>query len=65
MDIDVMVKDRVHYLVEVKLSVDRYDVWASNKKYELYGQLNNVEVKKIIVTFYVDERALEVEIIYR
>ncbi len=59
-EVDVVVKDRVHHLIEVKSSVDAYDVWAFNRKCELYRQVNKVKVRKHMVTCYANERSKEV-----
>ncbi len=59
-EIDVVVKDEVHYLIEAKSSIDPYDVWAFNRKCEFYRELNRVKVRKFMVTCYADERSLEV-----
>ncbi len=59
-EIDVVVKDNVHYLIEIKSSVDQYDVWAFNRKCELYRELNKVEVRKLVVTCFADDKSMEV-----
>ena len=59
-ELDVVVRDRVHHLIEVKSSVDAYDVWAFNRKCEFYRELKGVEVRKLIVTCYADDKAREV-----
>lgn len=50
----------MHHLIEVKSSVDAYDVWAFNRKCEFYRGHKKVEVKKLIVTCYADYKAHEV-----
>ena len=57
-EIDVVVRDDTHYLIEVKSSVDMYDVYVFNRKCDLYiEKVKPPKVKKLIVTFYPDEKA--------
>ncbi|RLE86741.1 MAG: hypothetical protein DRN04_19080 [Thermoprotei archaeon] len=58
-EIDIIVKDNIHRLIEVKSSVDPYDIWAFNRKCNFYKELNKVNVRKIIVTCYAEDRAKE------
>ncbi|AEM39055.1 protein of unknown function DUF1626 [Pyrolobus fumarii 1A] len=71
-EVDVVVKDDTHYLVEVKSSVSVADVKVFNEKCKLYQKVvKPPKTKKIIVTCYADDRAreaakaLDVEIITR
>ncbi len=57
-EIDVVVRDDTHYLIEVKSSVDHYDVYLFNRKCEFYAErVKPPRLKKLVVTFYADERA--------
>ncbi len=57
-EIDIIVKDNIHYLIEVKSSVDTYDVLSFNRKCMFYTSKTGIEnVRKLIVTFYIDDRA--------
>ncbi len=59
-EIDVAVKDDTHHLIEVKSSVDFYNVYVFNRKCELYMKtVKPVRVKRLLVTFFIDDRALE------
>ena len=56
-EIDIIVKDNIHHLIEVKSSVDPYDIWAFDRKCNFYRELNKINVRKIIITCYAEERA--------
>ena len=58
-EIDIIIKDNIHHLIEVKSSVDPYDVWAFDRKCNFYREFNKVNVRKIIITCYAEERAKE------
>ena len=58
-EIDIIVKDNIHHLIEVKSSVDPYDIWAFDRKCNFYRELNKVNVRKIIITCYAEDRAKE------
>ncbi len=69
-EIDVVVRDDTHYLIEVKSSLDRYDVYVFNRKCEFYARrVKPPRVKKLMVTFFADPgveqeaRALGVEVV--
>ncbi|MEN3048102.1 MAG: DUF3782 domain-containing protein [Candidatus Caldarchaeales archaeon] len=55
---DVLVRDREHLLVEVKSSVSRGDVIELKRIAELYERETGVRLKLVIVSPFVDERAL-------
>ncbi|AEM39027.1 protein of unknown function DUF1626 [Pyrolobus fumarii 1A] len=58
-EIDVVVKNDTHYLIEVKSSIDVYDVYVFNRKCELYTKrVKPPKVKKLMVTFYADDKAV-------
>jgi len=63
-DLDIVVKDGVHYLVEVKSSTTAGDVILFNRKCELYAELNKVPIKKLIITCYADDKAREAAAVY-
>ncbi|MCS7117350.1 MAG: DUF3782 domain-containing protein [Thaumarchaeota archaeon] len=56
---DVLVRDREHLLVEVKSSVSKGDVIELKRISELYERETGVRPKLVIVSPFVDERALE------
>ncbi len=59
-EIDVVVKDDVHYLVEVKSSVDVYDVRVFNDKCRFYEKVTGAKkTRKLMITYYVDPKARE------
>ncbi len=59
-EIDVIVKDNVHYLVEVRSSVSVGDVLVFDKICNLYTEKTGIEsVKKVMITYYIREKALE------
>ncbi|RLF22136.1 MAG: hypothetical protein DRN15_09805 [Thermoprotei archaeon] len=59
-EIDVVVKDQKHLLIEVKSSASVNDVAIFNKKCELYKKIKGVtEVEKYLVTCFIDEKAKE------
>lgn len=58
-EVDVAVKDSEHILIEVKSSVSRGDVAVFRRIGELYEKVNRVKPRLIMVSPYVDPRALE------
>ncbi|MCS7094729.1 MAG: DUF3782 domain-containing protein [Thaumarchaeota archaeon] len=56
---DVLVRDREHLLVEVKSSVSRGDVIELKRIAELYERETGVRPKLVIVSPFVDEKAME------
>jgi hypothetical protein len=71
-EIDVVVKDDTHYLIEIKSSTSAADVRVFNEKCKLYQKVvKPPKARKVIVTCYADDkareaaRALDVEIIAR
>ncbi len=58
-EIDVVVKDDTHYLVEVKSSVSMGDVYVFNRKCEFYTRrVKPKKIRKLMVTFYADDKAV-------
>jgi len=58
-DVDIVVKDGSHILVEVKSSVSRGDVAEFWRIGRLYERVNGVKPRLVIVSPYVDDRAME------
>ena len=58
-DIDVAIVNAKHILIEVKSSVSRGDVGTFIKTASLYKRVLNVEPELVIVSPFVDERALK------
>jgi len=58
-EVDVVVKDSVHILIEVKSRVDRGDVFELVNKAKLYERVEGVKPKLVIVAGYVDKGAYE------
>jgi len=58
-EVDVVVKDSVHILIEVKSRVDRGDVIELVNKAKLYERVEGVKPRLAIVAGYVDESAYE------
>ena len=57
---DLIIKDRVHYLVEVKSSASKGDVAELYRIGILYERETNVKPQLVIVTCFIDERAKRV-----
>ncbi len=58
-EIDVVVKNDTHYLIEVKSSIDAYDVYIFDRKCGFYAKrVKPPKVKKLMVTFYADDKAV-------
>ncbi len=58
-DVDLVVKDGEHILIEVKSSVDRGDVLELKRISELYERVTGVKPRLVIVTPYARDRAIE------
>ncbi len=56
-EIDLVVRDKEHVLVEVKASIDRSDVLELKKIGELYEKVTGVKPRLVIVTPYARNRA--------
>ncbi len=57
-EIDVVVKDDTHYLIELKSSISAYDVYMFYHKCEFYTKkVKPKKTEKIIVTYWADEEA--------
>ncbi len=59
-DIDLVIRDDIHILVEVKSSVSRADVYELWKIGQLYERLKTVKPKLAIVSPYIDEDAKKI-----
>ena len=58
-DVDLVIKDNIHILVEVKASASRGDVAEFWRIGKLYEEVNGVKPRLIIITPYIDEKAKE------
>lgn len=58
-EIDVVIKDNIHVLVEVKSRVDRSDVAELYRIGQLYEKLKGVKPVLVIISGYTEPRALE------
>ena len=58
-DIDVVVRDGEHVLIEVKSNVDKSDVSILLRKGQLYEKVKGVKPKLAVVSPYVDKKAME------
>ena len=56
-EIDLLVRDREHILVEIKSSVSMGDVAELLRIGQLYEEENGIKPKLVIVSPYVDDRA--------
>ena len=55
-EVDVVVRDREHVLVEVKSSLSRADIYELWRKGQLYERVRGVKPRLVAVSPYVDER---------
>ncbi len=58
-DVDVVLRDRKHILVEIKANVSKADVFAFYKKAELYAKINKVKPELVVLTPFIDRDAEE------
>jgi hypothetical protein len=58
-EVDMLIKDGEHILIEIKSSISRGDVIEFWRKAKLYEKITNIKPKLIIISPYVDDRALE------
>ena len=58
-EVDLVIRDREHLLIEVKSSVRKSDVTELKRVGELYEKVKGVKPRLIIVSPYVDEKARE------
>jgi len=56
-EVDLIIKDKVHYLVEVKSSASKGDISELYRIGVLYEKETNVKPQLVIVTCFIDERA--------
>ena len=59
-ELDLVVRDETHHLIEVKSSVSEGDIWLFNRKCEFYARTTGVEpekVKKLVLACFADEGA--------
>ena len=54
---DIIVRNNIHHIVEVKSSTTRGDIAAFHRKTILYEKKRKVKTRKIVVTCYIDEKA--------
>ena len=57
-DVDVLVRDKEHLLIEVKAHVDKGDVAEFYRKGLLYEEVNGVRPRLIIISPFVRQRAM-------
>ncbi|KUO80559.1 MAG: hypothetical protein AT714_04645, partial [Vulcanisaeta sp. OSP_8] len=58
-DVDVVIKDSTHILVEVKSSVSRGDVSEFSRVGRLYEMVTGIKPRLVMVTPFIDDRGLE------
>ena len=58
-EVDLVIRDREHVLVEVKASASRGDVTELWRIGKLYERANGVRPRLVIITPYIDEKAKE------
>ncbi|MGC8607955.1 MAG: hypothetical protein ACP5L5_10415 [Vulcanisaeta sp.] len=58
-DVDVLIRDNEHILVEYKASIDRGDVAELYREGILYERVNKVKPRLLIVGSAIRKRALE------
>ncbi len=58
-EIDILIKDNEHILIEIKSSISRGDVIEFWRKGKLYEKVTGFKPKLVIISPYVDDRALE------
>ncbi|MGC9135213.1 PD-(D/E)XK nuclease family protein, partial [Caldisphaera sp.] len=58
-EIDILIKDNEHILIEIKSSISRGDVIEFWRKGKLYEKVTGIKPKLVIISPYVDDRALE------
>jgi len=57
--VDLLVKDSVHILVDVKSSADDFDVYKLHQLGEIYRSMTGIKPRVILVAAYVREEAME------
>jgi len=57
-DMDILITDREHILIEIKASVDRSDILEIKRIGELYQKITGTKPKLIIVSPFIRERAI-------
>ncbi|RLE85726.1 MAG: hypothetical protein DRJ41_00595 [Thermoprotei archaeon] len=63
-EVDLVIRDREHLLIEVKSSVSKGDVVELKRIGELYERVRGIRPKLAVVSPYVDERAKEMARIF-
>ena len=58
-EVDLVVKDNLHILIEVKSRVSKGDVATLYRKGLLYERINNIKPKLVILGGFIDEDAYE------
>ena len=57
-DVDILITDREHILIEIKASVDRSDVLEIKRIGELYEKVEGTKPKLMIISPFFRERAI-------
>jgi len=57
--VDLLVKDSVHILVDIKSSADDFDVYKLHQLGEIYRSMTGIKPRVILVAAYVREEAME------
>ncbi|MDP8003428.1 MAG: DUF3782 domain-containing protein [Caldisphaera sp.] len=58
-EVDILIKDHEHILIEIKSSTSRGDVIEFWRKGKLYEKVTGIKPKLVMISPYVDDRALE------
>jgi hypothetical protein len=54
---DILIRDKKHYLIEIKSSVSEFDVVGFKRIAELYKELQGIEPRLLIISPFVSKRA--------
>ncbi len=58
-EVDILIKDHEHILIEIKSSISRGDVIEFWRKGKLYEKVTGIKPKLVIISPFVDDKALE------
>jgi hypothetical protein len=58
-EVDLVIRDQKHYLIEIKSSVSTGDVFEFKKIGEFYEKKTNIKPELIIISPYIKEEAKE------
>jgi len=58
-EIDVLIHDGIHVLIEIKSAINKSDVATLLRKAVLYKKTTNIEPKLMIITPFIEDNALE------